>query len=437
MIPLLFFSPTVFARDSDYNIQYPCDCDISDKCDLYCCCDLDCNSSSITKFNSQFCIPESQESVYSIRCDTNNVIKSTRGITTRTINNINCYYVKKNFTSRDEITNYAASYFGLSSYTEYAQPPTVPYLAEIKFYETDPFMRPNTSVDILYAPIGINSIYCNALYAVRNSELGFSYNTSCVYDSLIVSNNDFTSLLPARFCNSTDCQNKTTGMKLTVTQQGFNISNASVANQFEFYLPSITAAPSIQEVGNGYGSGKPIIAFLNETEGTFTEFLFNGESVTLCANVTTFFDVSSAPNFSSIFPYPTIYPTYGNINGQKESTNFTLPEFGELNESSIHIYTILYKKYGNALAYYYKIVGVTYTNLTDTNNNYAIIKINQMEVSDTDEYVPPTEQTLYSATLSNIYSFMFVEASQVITTTSILLVIIVSIIVWLDYLFHE
>ncbi|EAX88927.1 hypothetical protein TVAG_533940 [Trichomonas vaginalis G3] len=428
------------SRDSDFDIQEPCDCDITDQCDLYCCCDLDCNSSSIARFRSTFCLTESVGNVYSMTCDTNNIVKHSRGIQTQTIDNQKCYYIKNNFSTKDEITNYDASYFGISSFADNTYIPTLPYQAQIKFYETDPWMRSSTSEDILYAPIGVNSIYCNALYGVRNVELGYSYDTSCIYDSVILSDNNFTPLLPAKFCEGTNCTDKTTGIKLTIGKSGFNITNASAQNQFILYMAPKQTVDTYTEAGNGYGSGKSLVSLTNNTEPAFADFLFNGQTVPFVSNVTQFFDVSNSstvPSFSDIFPYPDLYPTYGEIDSTFENTSFTFPEYGALNASSIHIYTILYKKYDNQLAYYYKIVGVDYQNITNSNLDYATIKINQIEVNDNNETLDPIVDTRYSVSISNIFSFMLSDRSDIISTTSIILIAIITILVWLDYLFYE
>ncbi|EAY08815.1 hypothetical protein TVAG_213240 [Trichomonas vaginalis G3] len=442
----LFLAFGLTASNTTY-AESVCDCDVTDKCDLYCCCDRDCDSASIDKFKEQFCIPESKNPLKKIVCDSNNRIAKSHKIDTFILNDeITCYYVDVPLDSRNKIENYSPEDLGTDSFAQFLPTVELPNSSSISDNSDYPPYKNESTSNLLYSPFGVGSLSCNSFILVRENT---DYNTTCVLLESEIANGplmNFGNVLSNQFCAYTGLQDcsSVAGVFLTIGSTGITGSATTSTATVDFVYTSQADAEEVATKGSGYISGLYLSSAtrLDLETPIYKYFKFNGYNVKFGGINTAYYNTSNSLHSSDIFLYTNIFPTYASFPASGVS-KYAAIEMPELNISAGEsgktvIYSLLFKKYGYKTAFYYRFVNVTMQILDTPENLYHTVQLRQIELSDdADSELEVLDSTPYTPKFSNIFQFLFDNTEEVVRTIGIISLFIIIILVWLDTIFNQ
>jgi hypothetical protein len=461
MFSFLFIQQTKSGIAEEFSSTMPCDCDITDKCDQFCCCDKDCNSSAIESFKERFCIPQSPISTVKITCDTKNRIYNSKYVGSFVVNDeIKCYYVEKELSDKDKIKNYNAQELGLNDFKEYLPSALLP---ESEGTSTTEFPLLNDTAG--YVPFGIGSRSCNSLYLVRK---GFEYDSYCYLNPDIVPTPapgiyEFKNFFPEYvWANNASSQSLGGGKHIAITTDEATKEIKIQARTIDgncpvgFKYTGMSDAESVPTSGAGYTSGLDLVSVIDI--GTIPRYIyleFAGQRIPFQGNTKFFLAVGNTTSSAKLFAkhdtygieitdpdYPNIFPSFANfpLGLTSRYMNFKIPNFTiEASDDAKHIiYTFMYKKFGYKTAFYYKFVGVNMDIVEEPSKMYHTIEIKQVELNDdgTSTFERETNE-LSTISLSSITDFMFKSITDITKTTGIIAIVILIVLIWMDSLFHQ
>lgn len=444
----------------EFSNTMPCDCDLTDKCDPYCCCDKDCNSSTISSFKEHFCIPQSPVSTMKITCDTNNRISNSKYVDSFIVNDkIKCYYVEKNLGEKDKIKNYDAQELGLENFEDYLPTSNLPGENASNSTDYPPLKGVNG-----YTAFGIGSRSCNSLYLVRE---GVEYDSECYMNpELILSGSiyNFAKVFPSYSFDSSSQAVSGNGKKVTITTDAITkevtISNTPISGRGKasFKYTGMSDPDVVPTDGSGYISGLDIVSVIDTDKVPRYIYLeFSGQRVPFQGNLKQLITVGTEVNSDDLFKkhdyigremdvgtgvYPNVFPSFANfpLGLTSRYFNYKIPSFtiSSTDDAKHVIYTFLYKKFGYKTAFYYKFVGVNMDIVNESSMLYHTIEIKQVEVNDDGTSTFQRESNeLYTISLSSISDFMFASIKDVTKTAAVIALVILIVLIWMDSLFHQ
>lgn len=432
----------------DYTNTSPCDCDVTDKCDLYCCCDKDCNETSIAHFKEQFCLQESVVPTKNVVCDAKGRISKSNKIETYLLNDeITCYSVNVSLNDKSVIENYSPSDLGTDSFAQYLPTVDLPQTSDISDNAEYPAFKNESDAGLLYVPFGVGSVSCNTFILIRNNT---DYNTTCrLLASEIKNSNslfEYSKVLSSQFCDYTnipDCSSFG-GLLLTIGSNGITGKSIQQESTVNFVFTSQSDPEDVSTKGSGYISGLDIasVTHLDLENPYYKYFKFNGYNVKFGGTNTAYYSTSSTLDSKNIFLYDNIFPTYASFpaSGVSKYAGITLPSFSIPADSSAKtvIYTMMYKRYGYKTAFYYRFVNVTMNIVETPENLYHTVELRQVELSDDlSEPLETLDSTPYSPKFSQIFAFLFNDTTQDVRTIGVISLFIIIILVWLDAIFNQ
>ena len=468
---LLITKSNSLVPDEFYTTD-PCDCDVTNMCDEYCCCDLDCSAEAISNFSLRFCLPTSKDPITTVICDPTGEIKRTNKVNVTTSNGYTCYSYTKSLGNSDRITNYESADLSNLNFSTTIPTPTLPATSTSYLTMTSQSGTTTDSIPI-YWPIAVSSEYCNSYVLLMRDQ---TYSTSCQFaspDATTPTNADILGTI----LSGNDTTTAGVGATLTLTSTGVSINAtsdsiftiqpetattaaaAATASFLEFDSPSFirsarqTALDPDQasSTKGGYQFGVSLVSLtLDATTNTQTRSYFQfgpnltniefGTDSSFVVDNTTLTGTNA--DLSTYIPVKTIASTYGPLGTETtitENVTLTTTIADDLSTPKRIIYTLLYKKFGYYSSFYYKIIGSNLQVLNASQNvNYHTIEFKQLEISDdATTQQPPSTLGLASARFSQITDFMFMSGSNSVETTAIICVVIIIILIWLDSLFID
>lgn len=405
--------------ESEFLNERPCDCDVTDQCDMFCCCDTDCNSTTLESFKDIFCIPESKNPQFKIACNVANRIKRTNNIDTFYVNNIECYNVS--ITAGDEIKQFELTDLGVNI----SDSISAPYAPTIDI--TDRMILSNGTVayndTLWYIPFGLGSVYCNARILVRSGMEQIS--SLCLLDSSTLSSNtlNYSKIFGSPF--DTYITLSTNSIDFLINSTTLT-TRASTSNTLHVKMTGSYYDQSIPALAHGYTSGLPLV--LNNATTTSVEtnaFYFNDQIVYFGQSY------SVVTNSRNISMNTSFCPTFGCSNSDEYHLNNTVPDniTGNFNA----IFTLMFMKNGTSSNYTYIFVGVDsyYSPSTQAYNQFDL---KQIELNNAG--TEPAEQEAsepFSISFSDIFSFLFTSEERIIETLAILGAAVMAILAWMEF----
>ena len=459
MFSFILILQTKSSIADEFSNTKPCDCDLTNKCDPYCCCDKDCNSSTISSFKEHFCIPQSPVSTMKITCDTKNRISNSKYVDSFVVNDkIKCYYVEKDLGEKDKIKNYDAQELGLENFEDFLPTSNLPVENALNSSEYPPLKGVYG-----YTAFGIGSRSCNSLYLVRK---GVEYDTECYMNPKLIESSglyDFSKVFPSYVFEDAS-PTSAGGKKVTITTNTGtkDITIESIGQsgkgRTSFKYTGMSDADTVPTEGSGYISGLDIVSVIDTDKAPRYIYLeFAGQRVPFQGNLKQLVTVGKAVKSEDLFKkhdhfgnemdvgtndYPNVFPSFANfpLGLTSRYFNYKIPSFTitEDDDAKHVIYTFLYKKFSYKTAFYYKFVGVNMDIVNETSMLYHTVEIKQVELNDDGSSTFEREANeLNTISLSSITDFMFTSIKDVTKTAGIIALVILIVLIWMDSLFHQ
>lgn len=435
----IFIARTLSIPSIFYN-ENPCDCDVTDKCDEYCCCDKDCTDEAISNFSQHFCLQQSIEPMTLITCDNYDQLSKSNKVGTIQINNKTCYSFRRKLTDADKITNYEASEVGLSSFVDYIPQAQIPDDIVLDS-STNDFFQEDINSKPMYFPVGVDSLLCNAMIMVMKDK---EYNSKCTFPENKAINEIVGETVYSHL--ATDDQSKNAGMlTLNISGDSADATLTSDTN-LSFEITTVSTDSSGNEAltttKGGYDFGLNLVGvYQSDNAQNFTYFTFGSKKVGFSTSLTFFADPANAISDEDYFDADlNLSTTYGPLDTEDGTVDILkMPNFTLAAGSSAKsiIYTLMYKKFGYTNMFYYKFIGVD-MQILNSSKDFHTIELLQLELSDsgTSEEEPQVDNSM-SISLKQIFGFMFQDASDSETTTGIVVIAFIVILIWLDALFVD
>jgi hypothetical protein len=425
----IFFVQAFSVPDIFYN-KNPCDCDVTDKCDEYCCCDPDCTEDAINNFTQRFCLKQSIEPMTLISCDNKGQISKSNKLDSITIADKVCYIYKRTLTDSDKIINYNANEVGLPNYVDFVPSPRIPGEVILDSL-SNRFFQENITSKPMYVPYGVSSYLCNSMILVLKDK---EYNTKCTYPSTeaintIVGQEVYTgSETTGNLLIKITGENKTVVLDATSPNLSFSLSTTNTDTNGDEILTTTKG---------GYASGLNLVGVNSSQALKF--FTFDGEKVGFGTNVSVFAATNINKTSGDYFEDLNLSTSYGPVDSQGAVESIPIPPFSLVSgdRPKSVIYTLMFKKFGYVDMFYYKFIGID-LQIVNSSSDYHTIRLHQIELSDsgTSEEEPQVGSA-YSVSIYDITSFMFKDSSDTETTLGIITFCFIIVLIWLDALFVD